>query len=304
MTRPRILSVRKIWARAEHNAFTDLTRFRGAWYCAFREGAGHAGSSGKVRVITSKDGELWRSAALLSEKGADLRDPKLSVAPGSRLMLIMGGTEAAGRQTRVRFSRDGSRWTGPVPILEDGDWLWRATWLGPRAYGISYSVESKNRWTIALCQSRDGLAWEKLQTLAVGGLPNEATLRFLPDRTAVCLLRREGGDRHAWIGHGRPPYTRWKWRSTRHRVGGPNFIVLPSGAMWGGGRSSTPEGPRAVIARMGLASWEPVLELPSSGDCSYPGLALHRGILWVSYYSSHEGRTSIYLARIGLAGAR
>ena len=41
-------------------------------------------------------------------------------------------------------------------------------------------------------------------------------------------------------------------------------------------------------------------ELPSAGDCSYPGLAWHRGCLWMSYYSSHEGKASIYLARIGL----
>ena len=34
------------------------------------------------------------------------------------------------------------------------------------------------------------------------------------------------------------------------------------------------------------------------GDTSYPGLLWHDGVLWVSYYSSHEGKTSIYLARV------
>ena len=42
------------------------------------------------------------------------------------------------------------------------------------------------------------------------------------------------------------------------------------------------------------------LKLPSGGDCSYPGLVWHEGVLWVSYYSSHEGRTMIYLARVQL----
>ena len=42
------------------------------------------------------------------------------------------------------------------------------------------------------------------------------------------------------------------------------------------------------------------LKLPSGGDCSYPGLVLHEGLLWVSYYSSHEGKTSIYLAKVQL----
>ena len=43
-----------------------------------------------------------------------------------------------------------------------------------------------------------------------------------------------------------------------------------------------------------------VLELPSGGDTSYAGMVLKDGILWVSYYSSHEGKTSIYLAKVGI----
>jgi len=29
---------------------------------------------------------------------------------------------------------------------------------------------------------------------------------------------------------------------------------------------------------------------------------MHEGLLWVSYYSSHEGKTSIYLAKVRLPG--
>ena len=43
-----------------------------------------------------------------------------------------------------------------------------------------------------------------------------------------------------------------------------------------------------------------IVTLPSRGDTSYPGLVFHEGLLWVSYYSSHEGKTSVYLARISL----
>ena len=53
-----------------------------------------------------------------------------------------------------------------------------------------------------------------------------------------------------------------------------------------------------VLARMTPTSYEPVLWLPSGGDCSYPGMVEHEGLLWMSYYSSHEGKTSIYLAQI------
>jgi hypothetical protein len=45
------------------------------------------------------------------------------------------------------------------------------------------------------------------------------------------------------------------------------------------------------------------LKLPSGGDTSYAGLVWHEGLLWVSYYSSHEDKTSIYLAKVQLPAA-
>ena len=36
--KPEIVSGERIWDFAPHNAFTDLVRFGGVWYCTFREG--------------------------------------------------------------------------------------------------------------------------------------------------------------------------------------------------------------------------------------------------------------------------
>jgi hypothetical protein len=304
-----LVSLRRIWGRAPHNAFTDLIRFKNRWYCALRESRTHAGDVGRVRVITSADGGDWKSTALFSEKGVDLRDPKLSIAPGNRLMLLMGGSsyvegKYTGRKPRVAFSLDGCAWSRPQSILSDGDWLWRVTWHGGQAYGVTYRIVDRDKWTVTLVKSRDGLAYREVCRLRVAGKPNETTLRFRRDDEAVALVRREGGSRNAWIGTSRPPYAVWQWQDARHRIGGPNFIVLPTGDMWAAGRGYLPGGPHALIARMDSRSYLPVLELPSAGDCGYPGLAWHRGLLWVSYYSSHEGKTSIYLARVRLQEGR
>ena len=83
----RVIEVRRIWDRAPHNAFTDLIRFRDRWFCAFREGRGHVSPDGAIRVITSRDGRDWTAAAHLVSAKADLRDPKLTVAPDGRFML-------------------------------------------------------------------------------------------------------------------------------------------------------------------------------------------------------------------------
>ena len=85
---PKVVSVAKIWDHGRHNAFTDLARWRGKWYCTFREADGHVGGDGKIRVLESGDGRAWEPAALIAEEGIDLRDPKLSVTPDDRLMIV------------------------------------------------------------------------------------------------------------------------------------------------------------------------------------------------------------------------
>ena len=302
---PALVSVARIWDGGGHNAFTDLIRWHNRWYCTFREGDAHVGGNGRIRVLVSGDGDTWTSAALVGESGIDLRDPKLSIAPEDRLMIVAGGsvyegTRYVGRQPRVMFSSDGSTWSAPQRILAEGDWLWRVTWHGGRAYGVTYRTESgsSSEWTATLVSSRDGRAFVPVTTLAVPDRPNETTLRFMPDGEMVALVRREAGNRFAWVGRSRAPYTTWTWRATSQQIGGPNFIRLPDGELWASGRSY-PGGPKTIVARLALdGGYEPALTLPSGGDTSYAGMVWHDGLLWLSYYASHEGKTAIYLARV------
>lgn len=318
---PTIVSVERIWGERPHSAFGDLIRFQNRWFCTFREGLRHvAGGNvpeddGQIRVISSPDGQSWRSEALLVEPGIDLRDPHLSITARGQLMLVMGGSVYrqavyGGRQPRVAFSSDGRKWTAPQRVLREGDWLWRVTWHGGYAWGVAkYGAPSKpepgNPRRQDLVRSRDGIQWEKVHELGVPG-GDETTVRFRKDGTMVALVRRTWGEKNtAMIGHARPPYTDWRWHDAGTFIGGPNFIILPDGSMWAGGRFFKTDGvkdPVTVLARLTETSYTPVLTLPSSADSSYPGFVFHDGLLWMTYYSSHEGNTAMYLARIRLAG--
>src|SRR5439155_23270447 len=108
-----------------------------------------------------------------------------------------------------------------------------------------------------------------------------------------------GGNTHGWLGTSKAPFKDWTWHETKYRFGGPNFIVLPDGRLIGASRLH-PGGPKTAIARMTKDSYQPILTLPSGGDTSYAGLVWHEDLLWVSYYSSHEGKSSIYLAKVRL----
>lgn len=306
-----VVSVERLWDRAEHQAFTDLCRFEGRWVCAFREGASHVyGRDGAVRVLASDDGLDWRAVALLEEEGVDLRDPKLSVTPDGRLMVVMAGSVYDGRTLRGRtptiafaggdFDFElGDAVIDPA-IAGEQDWLWRVTWHAGRGHGVVYQPVA-DEWGLHLVATDDGRTYEHVTALEVDGRPNETTLRFRDDGTMIALVRRGGLDRVAMVGSASPPYTEWSWSKLPARLGGPNFVVLEDGRLLAAGREYTEQGARTLLARFDVdGDWAPLLRLPSGGDTSYPGLVVRGERLWCSYYSGHEGKTSIYLARLRL----
>jgi hypothetical protein len=308
--------VTRIWDQAPHNAFTDLLRWRGQWVCAFREGTAHASDDGTLRVLTSLDGEIWISAARIEMPGADLRDASLCELPDGRIML---STAAATRalplrvrhQTYAWYTDDPARWSRPLPIGEPNVWLWRVRWSGKSAFGAGYDA-NLGRWA-RMYRSEDGMRFVPIAPrLFDRGDPSEATLVFRPDGTAHCLLRRD-----SWFGLGtlgrldtgllgtaEPPYEDWTWFDLGVPVGGPVMLLLPDGRIVGAVRLYEPQERTVLVwldpARGRMQEW---LTLPSGGDTSYAGLVWHEDVLWVSYYSSHEGKSAIYLARVRLPPA-
>lgn len=304
---PRIVQSTKIWDRAAHNAFTDLIRYHCEWFCVFREGSDHVSDDGALRVLVSKDGETWTSAALITSAVADLRDAKITITPDDRLMLSGAGamhvSKPVRNQTMAWFSKDGRDWSEPVNIGEPNLWLWRVSWHKDVAYGVGYGTVGQN--LVRLYRSADGKDFTTLvPQLFSGGDPTEATLLFQPDDTALCLLRRDDykNDPAAatgQLGIARPPYTDWKWKDLGVKFGGPHFIRLPDGRFVAAVRLHDGQ-LRTSLAWIDVDAgrFTEFLKLPSGGDSSYAGLVWHEDLLWVSYYSSHEGKTSIYLAKV------
>lgn len=309
----------KVWDAGNHNAFTDIIRFNGEFFLTFREGTGHVPESttgvgdGTVRILRSHDGHTWKSAALLRRDGFDLRDAKLSITPDGRLLVTMGGSiyvngKLTGRVPQVSFSdKNGENFSAPADAFIDEsirtefDWLWRVTWNAGVGYGVVYQItpdeNANSDWKIYLVKTTDGIHYSKCAALDVLGRPNEATVRFAPDGSMRILVRREASDRHAFMGKSAEPFTQWEWTDTGESLGGPNFLFLPDGTCFGGGRVRGKTG-LGVFTDDGI--FRPLVILPTSGDNSYPGFALLDDTLLVSYYSSHEGKTSIYLTRIKL----
>ncbi len=304
----------KIWDKGEHNAFTGLIRYKSYFYCTFREAKHHVpkdtSGNGTIRIIRSADGIIWEPVALLRSSVYDLRDPKLSVMPGKRLMVTMGGSHyingtLEGMMPHVSFSDDGLQFSAPEPakiqddVKTDFDWIWRVTWKGKTGYGVVYQSQKPEN-IVRLLATSDGISYRQVKQFEISSLPNEATVRFDSDKNMLILLRREA-KANGMLGKSAPPYTEWKWTELLYRLGGPDLLVMRNGNLivgtrvYGGGPSTTAiylTSPEGKIIKQ--------LDLPSGGDTSYPGLLIHKNKLMVSYYSGHEGRTSVYLSSIPL----
>lgn len=300
----QLVSARKIWDQAPHNAFTDLVRFKDQWFCVFREGRGHVSPDGALRVITSADGEKWESAAHVTSPDSDLRDAKITVTPDGQLMLC--GAEALHDKSRhthqslAWFSPDGRTWSPKHAIGDPDFWLWRVTWRGSLVYGIGYGCGKDQ--SVRLYTSRDGRKFDTLvPRLFDVGYPNETSIVFHGE-TAYCLLRRDGQPNTGLLGIATAPFEKWEWKDLGTRIGGPHMIRLSDGRFVAAVRLYDKK-VRTALGWIDPAAgkFTEFLALPSGGDTSYAGLVLDDGLLWVSYYASHEGKTSIYLAKVRIA---
>lgn len=307
-----IHSLAKIWDEAPHCAFTSLTRFHDQWFCTFREGREHGSPDGKIRVITSSDGLQWLSAALLESPDAnlpDLRDPKIGATPDKRLMLMGAATsrnENFQRGNYVWFSDDGLTWSAPDAMGGGGDWIWSFTWSGREFFGAGYDGTGG----VKLHRGTNALQLEEPTTLHRDAqCPNEAVL-LMEDENGLAIIRREFAPGQtkappcncgtALLASSQAPFEHWTTHDLNIYVGGPNMLRLRNGKIIVAGRKIVSDQHSMALWELNeeQASLQELRTLPSGGDCSYPGLFWHDEKLWVSYYSSHEGKSSIYLAGI------
>lgn len=315
----RIVRVEKIWDAAPHNAFTDLERFQDQWICAFREANGHVGPEdfGKLRVIGSEDGKEWKSLALLESPEVDLRDAKLSITPSGKLLLnsceyIKAKDTAEKRHNHsVTFlSKDGTTWEGPHHIADKGYWLWQTTWKGDAGYSLGYQWGDED--ATRFYKTKDGKTYEKYvdHLRPPGDRSNEHSIVFDQQDRALMLLRRDNTSSIsaglAMLGMSEAPYRDWEWRRLPISIGGPSMLQIPDGrfvtcvrryenedhANWGS------QWTEVGFIDPKTGAYTAGVQLPSGGDSSYAGMIWREDRLWLSYYSSHEGKTAIYFAEL------
>jgi len=319
-----VVSVGRVFHNGEHNAFTDLVRFKGRFYLAFRSCPdGHmVHPTASIIILASDDTKEWKPVHRFSVPLRDTRDPHFLVFQDK--LFVYTGTWYSGTTTLPRadydlnkhlgyaaWSEDGAQWHSPI-LLEGtlGHYIWRAAAHGGTAYlcgrrNIGFDITARGegrRVESLMLESDDGLIWRKRAVFQeIAG--DETAFLFEPDGTVRGVGRRSGP---AQLLRSRPPYTHWDRTDLDRSIGGPLL------AKWGdhylvGGRKTTPSGPKTSLCWLAGDQLHEFAELPSGGDNSYPGFVeLAPDQALVSYYSSHEqdasGKTitAIYLAHLAI----
>lgn len=303
---------------ANHNAFTDFCSYSGRFYLTFRSSPdGHGiSSSASVVVLESDDGRSWSEAFTFCVPGRDTRDPHFLIFKGS--LFVYTGTwllPEAGLPLNLNehlgyaaWTADGSEWSGPTQMEGTyGHYIWRAAAHGDRAFlcgrrrrayapGIEDEQEPESI-EAAMLESVDGLVWS-FRSLFVGDFGDETAFLFDADGSAVALVRG-GGEARARICRSAPPWTAWTSVLLDRNVGGPLLTRWGDRYLVGGRKRKADDTAATSLYWLHGDALHEVVELPSGGDCSYPGfvaLSAERGLL--SYYSSHEGSTAVYLAEL------
>ena len=315
-----VANVRRVFDNGEHNAFTDLVRFKGRFYLAFRSCPEGHGVSPKASIIVLEStdaGESWKPVHRFSVKNRDTRDPHFLVFK-KKLFVITGAWYSGPTKPKsydlnehlgyASWSADGRSWEEPQ-LLEGtyGHYCWRAAVHDGKAYLCARRKKDFARTLdrefikSVMLESDDGLIWRK-RAIFQEKDGDETAFLFEPDGDVVGVGRRGRGN--AELLRSSPPYTSWARTDLGRYIGGPLIVK------WGArtivaGRNTVEEKARTQFCWLSGDTLQNFAVLPSGGDTSYPGfieLSPRRAL--ISWYSSHEKdangktRTAIYLAEL------
>ena len=326
----KVASLRRVFHNGEHNAFTDLCRFRGQLYLTFRSCPdGHMiFSTSQIIVLRSADGREWSEVHRFHVPDRDVRDPHFLIFR-DQLFVYTGtwysGPLAPGVQDRdlnmhlgfAAWTADGDAWHSPIMLDGTfGHYIWRAAAYDGKAYlcgrrktGFAIGPRGEGKQVESLMlESDDGLVWRK-KAVFQEKAGDETAFLFEPDGRVLAIGRRGSGP--AQLLRSKPPYAEWERKDLDRYIGGPLVTKWGDRYVVGGRKTTKPGGPKTALYWLQDDALHEFAEFPSGGDNSYPGLVeMGPGRALVSYYSSHErdaaGKTitAIYLADLAIEPAK
>ncbi len=321
-----VTDVNTVYEIGPHNAFTDMTWFKGKIYLAFRNCPdGHmVHPTSRIIILASTNGDDWKEVYTFSVRDRDTRDPHFVVFR-DELFLYTGTWYCGEARPKDRNmnqmlgfgvkTSDGDVWTRPFELKGTyGHYVWRgatdskSVYLCARRRRGFMEIPNLQRHDelveSRILRSNDGVSFKDVGHFQLK-YGDETSFQFR-ENGEIQAVSRQGGNRNAQLISLTKPYNDPKVIDLGRYIGGPLLFyfddhILVSGRNIRDGRVYTNV---SVLQNNRLYD---LVDLPSSGDCSYPGMvALCPGCILVSWYSSHlktnDGRskTAIFTAKINI----
>lgn len=302
-TKPK--EVRKVFGDGKHNAFTAFVKFKDQYILAFRTAKDHNSTDGDIVIMKSADAKTWTEATRIDIDKRDDRDPQFLMV-GDKLMLYVASMKGPELVTYAIATDDGKTWGKPQPVYEPRFIVWKPLAFGKTFYASAHKKDETSNGKgreVHLVKSDDGLKWEKVSLIRAGNWESETTIHFGSDGTAFAFLRQKYGSPQAQILTAKSPYTDWNNIPTDvrhfsghsiHTIGGNTYFLTRDR----GGEKGNEMG--LVIYTFADGKLTPYCRLPAGGDCSYAEVVRDGDDLLVTYYSTHEKETNIYIAVVPL----
>lgn len=298
--------IRPKWTRSmtDLGGWPVMYRFQGTIFLTFPHVDGHQGkkleATGKLVCYASKDdGATWNEHTPPPGDST----PEIVVA-GDKIYAF-----ECPKSTRVSVSSDHKSWSPLIDVYKPPFCFWGVTfdpmsklfWAPPHAIP---SLATHPGRQIHLVNSRDGLHWDYVSTVAPFNNASESVLTFEEDRTMVVLIRRKYGRNHT-VAVAKPPYKSWTHEDRPGIIEGEHFFqiagqtYLGSRANFTGSHPAVKANPRIFDGRRSYSmvyrytkerKLVPRAIMDSMGDCSYPFLVETPTEILCAYYSQHEDR--------------
>ena len=176
----KVTNVRRVFHNGEHNAFTDLIRWRGGFWLTFRSCPdGHMlHPTSSSLVLSSDDTRNWQQEHRFSVSKRDTRDPHFLIFQSK--LFVYTGTWYSGDTSLPReeydlnkhlgyaaWTTDGQKWNGRRQLEGTyGHYIWRAATHGGKAFlcgrrnrGHADVWGERDLVQSAMLDSDDGLIW-------------------------------------------------------------------------------------------------------------------------------------------------
>ena len=236
---PTICDYRKVYSDAgnpltKHNAFTDLTYFKGEFYLAFRSGQCHGvpdfttAKSEVVIILRSEDGIHWIKDAVLKKEGRDSRDPKFLQTYDGRLIVYSECTLVSKKSNHSRlvtygFERlDYGKWSEPFECASC--FFWRPKkWQGQ--YVVAPYAWPARDAAVKLLSSEDGRTWKVISNILPSETDaNETDLLVENDKLTAFSRAEKRSNNKMLISTYFPDDNRWETVSSGRIIHAPKVF--------------------------------------------------------------------------------